>query len=45
MYGTADMVAYETDVQRRLATWWDAKADKSGRDRMQTYYSEQALRE
>jgi hypothetical protein len=45
MHGTADIVAYGTDVRRRLAAWWDAKADKSGRDRVQTYYGEQALHE
>jgi hypothetical protein len=45
MTGTAEIVAYGTDVQRRLAAWWDTKADKSGRDRVQTYYGEQALHE
>ena len=45
MHATSDIVAYGTDVQRRLAEWWDAKADRSGRDRVQTYYGEQALHE
>ena len=45
MQGTGDIVAYGADVQRRLAAWWDAKADKSGHDRVQTYYGEQALHE
>jgi hypothetical protein len=45
MHGTADIVAYGTNVQQRLAAWWDAKPDKSGQDRVQTYYGEQALHE
>jgi hypothetical protein len=45
MRGTADIVAYGTDVRRRLAAWWDAKPDKSGRDKVQTYYGEQTLHE
>jgi hypothetical protein len=45
MADTADIVAYGADVQRRLGAWWGAKADKSGRDRVQTYYGEQALHE
>ena len=45
MHVTADIVAYGADVQRRLDAWWDGKADKSGRDRVQTYYGEQALHE
>jgi hypothetical protein len=45
MRGTADIVAYGTGVQRRLAAWWDAKPDKSGRDKVQTYYGEQTLHE
>jgi hypothetical protein len=45
MSSTADIVAYGTDVRQRLAAWWDAKEDKSGRDRVQTYYGEQALHE
>jgi DinB superfamily len=45
MHGTADIVAYGANVQQRLAAWWDAKPDKSGRDRVQTYYGEQALHE
>ena len=45
MNGTADITAYGADVRRRLAAWWDAKADKSARDRVQTYYGEQALHE
>jgi hypothetical protein len=45
MRGTADIVAYGADVQRRLGAWWDAKADKSARDKVQTYYGEQLLHE
>jgi hypothetical protein len=45
MRGTADIVAYGTEVQRRLAAWWDAKPDKSGRDTVQTYYGEQTVHE
>jgi hypothetical protein len=45
MRRTADIVGYGTDVQRRLAVWWDAKPDKSGQDKVQTYYGEQTLHE
>jgi hypothetical protein len=45
MHVTADIVAYGADVQPRLDAWWDGKADKSGRGRVQTYYGEQALHE
>jgi hypothetical protein len=45
MRGTVDIVAYGTDVRRRLSAWWDTKPDKSGRDRVQTYYGEQTLHE
>jgi len=45
MHTTSDLVAYGTGVQRRLAEWWAAKADRSGRERVQTYYGEQTLHE
>jgi hypothetical protein len=45
MRRTADIVAYGTDVRQRLAAWWDAKPDKSGQDKVQTYYGEQTLHE
>ena len=45
MRRTADIVGYGADVQRRLAAWWDAKPDKSGQDKVQTYYGEQTLHE
>jgi hypothetical protein len=45
MRTTADITAYGADVRQRLAAWWDAKADKSGRDPVQTYYGPQILHE
>ncbi len=45
MQRTADIVAYGDAVHRRLATWWDAKADKSGHETVQTYYGPQLLHE
>ena len=45
MQTTADIVAYGADVRQRLAAWWAAKPDKSGRDPVQTYYGPQILHE
>ena len=45
MQRTADIVAYGRDVHRRLSAWWDAKADKSGHETVQTYYGPQLLHE
>ena len=45
MRTTADIVAYGSDVRQRLATWWDAKSDKSGAEAVQTYYGPQLLHE
>jgi hypothetical protein len=45
MMGTADITAYGADVRGRLAAWWAAKPDKSGRDPVQTYYGPQVLHE
>jgi len=45
MRRTADIVTYGTDVRQRLGAWWDAKPDKSGQDKVQTYYGEQTLHE
>ena len=45
MQHTADIVAYGEAVHRRLAAWWDAKADKSGYETVQTYYGPQLLHE
>lgn len=42
---TADIVAYGSGVHKRLSAWWDAKADKSGRESVQTYYGPQMLHE
>ena len=43
--GSAAIAAYGADVGARLAAWWDAKADKSGRDQVSTYYGPQTLHE
>ncbi len=45
MRTTAAIAAYGADVRGRLAAWWDAKPDKSGRDPVQTYYGPQLLHE
>ncbi len=45
MQTTADIVAYGVDVRQRLAAWWAAKSDKSGKDIVQTYYGPQLLHE
>lgn len=45
MQTTADIVGYGADVRTRLAAWWAAKTDKSGRDTVQTYYGQQLLHE
>jgi len=45
LHGTADIVAYGGDVRRRLAAWWEAKADRSGTETVQTYYGPQLLHE
>jgi hypothetical protein len=45
MRTTADIVAYGMDVRGRLAAWWAAKPDKSGRETVQTYYGPQMLHE
>lgn len=45
MQTTADIVAYGADVRGRLAAWWSAKADKSARETVQTYYGPQLLHE
>jgi hypothetical protein len=42
---TADIVAYGAGVRARLAAWWAATADKSGRETVQTYYGPQMLHE
>jgi hypothetical protein len=45
MRTTADIAAFGAGVRQRLAAWWDAKPDKSGRDPVQTYYGPQLLHE
>jgi hypothetical protein len=45
MRGRADIVAYGAGVHRALSVWWAAKADKSGRETVQTYYGPQLLHE
>ena len=42
---TADIVAYGTDVRRRLNAWWGAKPEKSGKELVETYYGKQVLHE
>ena len=45
MHAFADIAAYGAGVRQRLAAWWDAKADKSGRETVETYYGQQLLHE
>jgi hypothetical protein len=42
---TADIVAYGQGVHQRFNAWWSAKADKSGKETVQTYYGPQLLHE
>ena len=39
------LAAYGTGVRRRVAGWWDATADKTCRQQVQTYYGPQNLHE
>jgi hypothetical protein len=45
LHTTADIAAYGAGVRARLAAWWDAKLDKSGKETVQTYYGPQLLHE
>jgi hypothetical protein len=45
MRTTADIIDYGAGVKRRLADWWAATPDKSGRATVQTYYGQQMLHE
>ena len=45
MLRSADISAFGADVNARLTAWWDTKADKSGRDPVNTYYGPQTLHE
>jgi hypothetical protein len=41
----ADIAAYGEGVRDKLLAWWAAKADKSGKETVQTYYGPQMLHE
>jgi len=41
----ADIAAFGDQIRTGYATWWAAKADKSGKDTVQTYYGPQTLHE
>jgi hypothetical protein len=45
MRTSAAIAAYGESVRRALVSWWAAKADKSGRETVQTYYGPQLLHE
>ncbi|MBV9248427.1 MAG: DinB family protein [Acetobacteraceae bacterium] len=45
MSTTRDIAEYGHQVRARLKAWWAAKADKSGRETVQTYYGPQTLHE
>ncbi len=45
MVTSADVAAYGRDVLTALTGWWDAKADKTGKETVQTYYGPQMLHE
>jgi hypothetical protein len=42
---SVDIAGYGGEVHRRVSMWWQAKADKSGREIVQTYYGPQLLHE
>lgn len=41
----ADVAAFGEQIRTNVATWWAAKADKSGKETVQTYYGPQTLHE
>jgi hypothetical protein len=41
----ADIAAFGEQIRRNVATWWAGKADKSGKEAVQTYYGPQTLHE
>ena len=41
----ADIAAFGEGVRTNLASWWAAKADKSGKETLRTYYGPQSLHE
>jgi hypothetical protein len=45
MRTTATIAAYGAEVRCRLAAWWRAQPDKSGKAIVQTYYGPQMLHE
>ncbi len=45
MRTSAAIAAYGGAVRQALIAWWQAKADKSGRDLLDTYYGPQSLHE
>ena len=45
MASTATLAAYGRGVRERVATWWQAKADKTCRETVQTYYGPQSVHE
>jgi hypothetical protein len=45
MMTSAELGAYGQRVLAALHAWWDGKADKSGRETVQTYYGPQLLHE
>jgi len=40
-----DIATYGEQIRRNVATWWAGKADKSGKEAVQTYYGPQTLHE
>ena len=45
LHGFADVAAFGESIRQRLLAWWAAKADKSGKETVQTYYGPQTLHE
>jgi hypothetical protein len=45
MHSFADVAAFGEQVRQKIAHWWAAKADKSGKETVQTYYGPQTLHE
>ncbi|MSP01421.1 MAG: DinB family protein [Acetobacteraceae bacterium] len=43
--GFEDIAAFGEQIRARMLSWWAAKADKSGKDPVQTYYGPQILHE
>jgi hypothetical protein len=45
MTGFAAIADFGDAIRRDLNGWWDSKADRSGREPLQTYYGQQSLHE